>query len=137
MKLCLIVDDSSVIRKVAKALLNSIGYEVIEAETGKESLGKYYDQEIRTREARVRTLLSEFETSLAGRIGLQVDVIDWTDGPEPRHGTISIEEADRWLASPAAHPLGSLWRARPASSPRPRIASMRQATTVITKAVTE
>ena len=38
MKLCLIVDDSSVIRKVAKALLNSIGYEVIEAETGQAAI---------------------------------------------------------------------------------------------------
>ncbi len=34
MKLCLIVDDSSAIRKVAKCLLNSIGYEVQEAENG-------------------------------------------------------------------------------------------------------
>ena len=38
MKLCLIVDDSSVIRKVAKVLLNNIGYEVIEAETGQAAL---------------------------------------------------------------------------------------------------
>lgn len=38
MKLCLIVDDSSVIRKVAKALLNSIGYEVIEAENGQAAI---------------------------------------------------------------------------------------------------
>lgn len=38
MKLCLVVDDSSVIRKVAKALLNSIGYEVIEAETGQDAI---------------------------------------------------------------------------------------------------
>lgn len=37
-KLCLIVDDSNVIRKVAKALLNSIGYEVIEAETGQAAM---------------------------------------------------------------------------------------------------
>lgn len=38
MKLCLVVDDSSVIRKVARALLNSIGYEVIEAESGQDAL---------------------------------------------------------------------------------------------------
>lgn len=34
MKRCLVVDDSSVIRKVAHTLLNSLGYEVIEAENG-------------------------------------------------------------------------------------------------------
>lgn len=34
MKLCLVIDDSSVTRKVARVLLNSIGYEVVEAETG-------------------------------------------------------------------------------------------------------
>ncbi len=33
MKQCLVIDNSGVIRKVAKALLNSIGYVVIEAET--------------------------------------------------------------------------------------------------------
>ena len=38
MKLCLVVDDSNVIRKVAKTLLNSIGYEVIEATTGQEAI---------------------------------------------------------------------------------------------------
>ena len=31
MKRCLVIDDSSVIRKVAHTLLNSLGYEVIEA----------------------------------------------------------------------------------------------------------
>lgn len=38
MKLCLIVDDSSVVRKVARALLNSMGYEVVEAETGQDGI---------------------------------------------------------------------------------------------------
>ncbi len=38
MKLCLIVDDSSVIRKVAKTLLNSLGYEVVEVETGQAAI---------------------------------------------------------------------------------------------------
>jgi two-component system chemotaxis response regulator CheY len=37
-KQCLIVDDSSVIRKVAKTLLNSIGYVAIEAESGEQAL---------------------------------------------------------------------------------------------------
>ena len=38
MKLCLVVDDSAIIRKVAKCLLNSIGYEVIEAEDGHQAM---------------------------------------------------------------------------------------------------
>lgn len=44
MKLCLVVDDSGVIRKVAKALLNSIGYEVIEAETGHSAIATCVEQ---------------------------------------------------------------------------------------------
>lgn len=38
MKHCLIVDDSSVIRKVAKNLLNSIGYVATEADNGQAAL---------------------------------------------------------------------------------------------------
>ncbi len=38
MKLCLVADESQVVRKVAKALLNSIGYEVVEAEDGQSAL---------------------------------------------------------------------------------------------------
>lgn len=38
MKKCLIIDDSSVIRKVARTLLNGLGYEVLEAETGSAGL---------------------------------------------------------------------------------------------------
>jgi two-component system, chemotaxis family, chemotaxis protein CheY len=38
MKLCLIVDNSSVVRKVAKYVLNSMGYEVIEAENGQQAI---------------------------------------------------------------------------------------------------
>lgn len=38
MKLCLIVDDSPAIRKVAKCLLNSIGFEVAEAENGQQAI---------------------------------------------------------------------------------------------------
>jgi two-component system chemotaxis response regulator CheY len=37
-KRCLIIDDSSVIRKVARALLNSMSYEVIEAANGAEGI---------------------------------------------------------------------------------------------------
>jgi two-component system chemotaxis response regulator CheY len=37
-KLCLVVDEFNVIRKVAKTLLNGIGYEVVEAETGQEAI---------------------------------------------------------------------------------------------------
>ena len=38
MKLCLIIDDCPVIRKVAKCLFNGIGYEAIEAESGQQAL---------------------------------------------------------------------------------------------------
>ena len=38
MKLCLVVDDSAIIRKVAKCMLNSIGYEVVEAENGQQAM---------------------------------------------------------------------------------------------------
>ncbi|MCB1511270.1 MAG: response regulator [Hyphomicrobiaceae bacterium] len=40
MKQCMIVDDSSVIRKVAKYILTSLGYDVIEAENGREAIEK-------------------------------------------------------------------------------------------------
>ena len=38
MKQCLIVDDSSVIRKVARAVVEGMDFEVIEAENGQEAL---------------------------------------------------------------------------------------------------
>lgn len=38
MKLCLVVDDSEVIRKVAVSVLSSIGYSVVEASSGQEAL---------------------------------------------------------------------------------------------------
>ena len=44
MKLCLIVDDSSVVRKGARTLLNSIGYQVIEAENGQQAIDKCADR---------------------------------------------------------------------------------------------
>ena len=44
MKLCLVVDDSNVIRKVSKTLLNSIGYEVVEATTGQEAIDACTEQ---------------------------------------------------------------------------------------------
>jgi two-component system chemotaxis response regulator CheY len=37
-KRCLVIDDSSVIRKVARALLNNMGYQVIEAANGAEGI---------------------------------------------------------------------------------------------------
>ena len=40
MKRCLIVDDSSVIRKVARHILESMQYEVVEAENGQEALDR-------------------------------------------------------------------------------------------------
>ncbi len=44
MKRCLVVDDFPVIRKVAKTLLNSIGYEVVEAESGAAGIASCTDQ---------------------------------------------------------------------------------------------
>jgi two-component system chemotaxis response regulator CheY len=40
MKRCLIVDDSSVIRKVARHILESMKFEVVEAENGQEALDR-------------------------------------------------------------------------------------------------
>ena len=38
MKLCLVIDDSQVVRKIAKCLLNNLGYDVREAENGQQAL---------------------------------------------------------------------------------------------------
>jgi two-component system, chemotaxis family, chemotaxis protein CheY len=38
MKTCLVVDDSSVIRKVARRILEGLGFQIAEAENGEEAL---------------------------------------------------------------------------------------------------
>ncbi len=38
MRRCLIADDSSVVRKIARTYLENLGYEITEAENGKEAL---------------------------------------------------------------------------------------------------
>jgi two-component system chemotaxis response regulator CheY len=38
MKICLVVDDSSVVRKIARRILEEIGFDVIEAEDGEQAL---------------------------------------------------------------------------------------------------
>lgn len=38
MKRCLIVDDSEIVRKVARAIIESLKYEVLEAASGQEAL---------------------------------------------------------------------------------------------------
>jgi CheY-like chemotaxis protein len=38
MKRCLIVDDSDVVRKVASAILSAIGYDILEARSGRDGL---------------------------------------------------------------------------------------------------
>ena len=43
MKTCLIVDDSRVIRKVSRHILETLGFEVDEAENGKEGLDRCGD----------------------------------------------------------------------------------------------
>lgn len=40
MKQCLVVDDSSVIRKVARRIMEEVNFEVAEAENGQEALDK-------------------------------------------------------------------------------------------------
>src|SRR6516164_7204945 len=40
MKTCLVVDDSSVIRKVARRILEAMHFEITEAEDGADALGK-------------------------------------------------------------------------------------------------
>jgi two-component system chemotaxis response regulator CheY len=42
-KLCLIVDDSRMIRKISRRIVESLGYEVSEAENGQEALAKCED----------------------------------------------------------------------------------------------
>ena len=38
MKTCLVVDDSSIVRKIARRILEGLGFEVIEAEDGVDAL---------------------------------------------------------------------------------------------------
>ena len=44
MKICLIVDDSSVIRKVARRILEGLGFQIVEAEDGAQALSKCQQQ---------------------------------------------------------------------------------------------
>ena len=39
MKICLVVDDSSVIRKVARRILEGMDFQILEAEDGEQALG--------------------------------------------------------------------------------------------------
>ena len=39
MKVCLVVDDSSVIRKVARRILEGMDFQIVEAEDGEQALG--------------------------------------------------------------------------------------------------
>jgi two-component system chemotaxis response regulator CheY len=39
MKICLVVDDSSVIRKVARRILEGLEFSIVEAEDGEQALG--------------------------------------------------------------------------------------------------
>lgn len=39
-KICLVVDDSSVVRKVVSKIVQALGFEVVEAEDGKQALEK-------------------------------------------------------------------------------------------------
>ena len=39
-RLCLIVDDSRVVRRVSRSIVSSLGYTIVEAENGEEALGR-------------------------------------------------------------------------------------------------
>jgi two-component system chemotaxis response regulator CheY len=43
MKTCLVVDDSSIIRKVARRILEGFGFDIVEAQDGREALEKCLD----------------------------------------------------------------------------------------------
>ncbi|HVX76183.1 MAG TPA: response regulator [Bradyrhizobium sp.] len=45
MKICLVVDDSSVIRKIARAILEEMDFQIVEAEDGEQAL-KACEQEL-------------------------------------------------------------------------------------------
>ena len=73
MKSCLIVDDSSVVRKVARRILEDIGYIVDEAEDGQEAFDKEKTQLKEKYAARAQELLKEFEARARERgFALQV-----------------------------------------------------------------
>ena len=40
MKTCLVVEDSSIVRKMARRILEGLGFEVVEAEDGVERFGR-------------------------------------------------------------------------------------------------
>lgn len=44
MKQCLVVDDSSVIRKVARRILENLEFDIVEAEDGQQALDKCQDR---------------------------------------------------------------------------------------------
>lgn len=44
MKICLIVDDSSVIRKVARRILEGMDFQIVEAEDGEQALAQCQSQ---------------------------------------------------------------------------------------------
>jgi two-component system, chemotaxis family, chemotaxis protein CheY len=44
MKICLVVDDSSVIRKVARRILEGLDFQIVEAEDGEQALARCRDQ---------------------------------------------------------------------------------------------
>ena len=49
MKTCLVVDDSSVIRKVARRILEGLDFQIIEAEDGQQALDAVPARSCRTR----------------------------------------------------------------------------------------
>ena len=53
MKTCLVVDDSGVVRKIARRILEEMGFNIIEAEDGAKALEACKTRHARSRPARL------------------------------------------------------------------------------------
>jgi two-component system chemotaxis response regulator CheY len=87
MKRCLIVDDSPVIRKVARRILETEGYEIAEAENGQEALERVKRQvpdvtllDWQMPVMGAHELLAALRVSLSGR---RPYIIYWTTENDP------------------------------------------------------
>ena len=91
MKSCLVVDDSKVIRKVARRILEELDFSIEEAVDGQDALGRQHQRVFHARAVRnhQRLVLSRQEWSgrLAAVAELQIDLIPPHRGagtlPEP------------------------------------------------------
>lgn len=77
MKHCLVVDDSSVIRKVARRILEDLSFEISEAENGKDALEK-----CKTRMP--DAVLLDWNMPVMDGIDFLIALRDVTGGQEPK-----------------------------------------------------